>query len=453
MTNNSSTSLALPYGNYKGDNPAVAAVYLPYKKSIYLMIGISLVIVIFGLFVPMESAAIAKAHVVVLTNRKTVQHLEGGIVERILVKEGDIVKTGQPLIELSDIAPRASRSIFYRDLYEAQLTEARIIALKEVWEKLSFGEELSKLIASDEAIKAMADEQVKLFATQRETYLGKLEALTLRIKAANEEIGGLQAQVKSASGQLAYIEDEIGTMKRLINDGLSTKPRLLELSRNREKLRGDKGQYTAAIAKTRQNISELEVEILNLKNDFATRNSDELRETQSKISSLSEKLRAASDVVDRTTVTSPSEGIVTGLKFHTEGGVVAPGAPIMDIVPQSDELVVDARINPNDIDVVVAGLDAHIVFSAYKTRSMPRFTGKVTRVSADSFTEQQALQETAYYLAQIKVDKEQLATLANQIKLYPGMPVDVYIHTGSRSFLGYMFAPITDSLHKAFREE
>lgn len=453
MTNGNVISLAFPVSGYKGDNPAIAAVYLPYRKSLYMIVAVSLVIIVFGLFVPVESAAIAKANVVVLSSRKTVQHLEGGIVDRILVKEGDVVKIGQPLVEISDVAPKANRSIFYKDLHATQITEARLTALRDNKETLEFGEELTKAIEADEAIKQMADEQTALSKTQRENYLGKLEALSLRIKAANEEISGLQAQVKSAGGQLVFIEDEISTMKSLISDGLSTKPRLLELSRNREKLRGDKGQYTAAIAKIRQNISELEVEILNLKNDFATRNSDELRDTQSKISGLSEKLRAATDVVERTTVTSPSEGVVTGLEFHTEGGVVAPGAPIMDIVPQSDELVVDARINPNDIDVVVTGLEAHIVFSAYKTRSMPRFTGKVSRVSADSFTEQQGLQQASYYLAQIKVDREQLASLANQIKLYPGMPVDVYIHTGSRSFLGYMFAPITDSLHRAFREE
>lgn len=438
---------------YQGDNPAIAAVYEPYRASVRVMSLIAVIIILFGLIVPVESAAIAQARVVVLSNRKTVQHLEGGIVQKILVKEGDKVSAGQPLMELSDIAQKANRSIFYKDLSSSQITKARLLALRDGKETIAFDEAFQASIDADEDVGKMAEEQTALFETQRETYQGKLKALGLRIHAANDEITGLEALVNSASDQIKVIDDEIATMGRLVAKGLATKPRLLELQRTQKKLQGDKGQYTATIAKTRQSVNELEVEILNLKSDFASRNSEEMRETDSKISGLSEKLRAASDVVDRTIVVSPSEGVVTGLKFHTEGGVVAPGAPLMDIVPQSEELVVEAKISPSDIDVVVSGLKARVVFSAYKSRNLPNLEGNVTRVSADSFTEPQGLQETSYYTAQIKVDSEQMKTLTSHVKLYPGMPVDVYINTGSRSFVGYLLDPVTDSMHKAFSEQ
>lgn len=443
----------LSRSEYRGTNPAIAAVYEPYRASVRVMSLIAVIIILFGLIVPVESAAIAHARVVVLSNRKTVQHLEGGIVQKILVKEGDSVTAGQPLMELSDIAQKANRSIFYKDLSSSQITKARLLALRDNKESIVFNEALQASIDADDEVGKMVQEQSSLFETQRETYQGKLKALSLRIKAANEEITGLEALVKSTGDQLKVIDDEIATMGRLVAKGLATKPRLLELQRTQKKLQGDKGQYTATIAKTSQTINELEVEILNLKSDFASRNSDELRETDSTISGLTEKLRAASDVVDRTIVVSPSEGVVTGLKFHTEGGVVAPGAPLMDIVPQNEELVIEAKISPSDIDVVTNGLQARVVFSAYKSRNLPNLEGIVTRVSADSFTEPQGLQETSYYSAQIKVDSEQMKTLNSHVKLYPGMPVDVYIKTGSRSFVGYMLAPVTDSMHKAFSEE
>lgn len=438
---------------YTGSNPAIAAVYDAYRRSIQIMLAITFILVVFGMIVPVDSSTVAKARVVVLSNRKTVQHLEGGIVRKLLVKDGDVVTVGQPLMELSDVAPKASRSILQADLLEAQMTEARLVALRNNKPEITFGQELDEKIAHDDKVAKMAKEQTTLFTTQRDTYHGKLKALVLRADQAREEIIGLKAQAQSASSQLEIIEDEIETMEKLIAQGLSTKPRLLELKRDKQRLNGDKGQFVSTIAKTQQGISEIDVEVLNLKNDFSTQNSNELRDIQSKIADISEKLRAASDVVLRTVVTSPSEGIVNGLKFHTEGGVIAPGTPIMDIVPQHEELVIDAKINPMDIDVVTAGLEAKVVFSSYKVRSLPRLTGKVTQVSADSFTEQQGLQENSYYTAQIQVDSNQLKILAPQIKLYPGMPVEVYIRTGSRSFLGYLFAPITDSLHKAFIEK
>jgi HlyD family type I secretion membrane fusion protein len=158
--------------------------------------------------------------------------------------------------------------------------------------------------------------------------------------------------------------------------------------------------------------------------------------------------------MERTVVLAPTEGIINGLKFHTVGGVVAPGAPILDIVPQSDLLVLEVQVKPTDIDVVKPGLESRIIFPAYKSRRMPMFMGKVTKVSADAFTEQQGMQTISYYTARVEVDGTQVKSLEHSgVNLYPGMPADVYIRTGSRSFLGYLLEPLTDSMDKAFKEE
>lgn len=437
---------------YVGNNPAIAAIYGPYRASVVLMFVITIIIIVFGTLIPVESAAIAKAHVVVLSNRKTIQHLEGGIVRQLLVKDGDRVKIGQALLELSDVASKASRSILQSQLYAEQATEARLIALRDGQPAITFSGDFLALTKSDVELKKMVDEQTALFTNQRQSYIDKVKTLKLKTEQIRDEIAGLKSQVSSAASQTNFIDDEIKTVREMVRKGLAPKPRLLSLQRERERLIGDKGQYTASIAKSSQAMNEIDVQLLNLANEFQTQTADDLKNTHGKVLDLQEKLRAASDVVTRTVITSPTEGIITGLKFHTEGGVIAPGTAILDIIPQNEQLVLEAKINPLDIDVVTSGLEARIIFSAYKSRNLPQLHGKVTKVSADSFTESQAMGDMSYYKAQITVDPKELTRVASTIKLYPGMPVEVYIKTGSRSFLGYLFAPLTDSLRKAFKE-
>jgi HlyD family type I secretion membrane fusion protein len=242
-------------------------------------------------------------------------------------------------------------------------------------------------------------------------------------------------------------------MQKLVKRGYAAKSQLLALQRHKEELEGNRGQYMAGIAKVQEAMIETDLQLIDFNNEFATQIADEMREVQATISDQEEKLGAASDVLGRTTITAPYEGIVTGLKYHTIGGVITPGTPIMDIVPQADRLVVEAQVQPHDIDVVEAGLETRISFSAYKTRSLPRLSGKVVQVSADAFTHQQGPAMPSYYTARVEVDAQELSRLHNKVRLYPGMPVDVFIRTGSRSFLGYVFAPITGSLERAFNED
>lgn len=438
---------------YKGNNPAVASVHAPLRAATIVITAITLITIIFGIIVPIESAAIARGSVVVISKRKTVQHLEGGIVKNILVEEGELVKKDQPLIEISDIAPKANREIVQSELWSLRAAEIRIQALQNNSESLEFPDEL-KLAAKDQPeLSKTMHSQLDLFNTQRDGQQGKLNSLKQRMEGMKEEIIGLKAQKESAEGQLVLTKDELEGIEELFKKGMATKPRLLDLQRRAEELRGNSGQYAAQIAKAEQSITEAQMDVINLTNEFASKIAEESRDVRSKISDYEEKLRAATDVMQRTIITSPSEGIVTGLKFHTVGGVIAAGAPIMDITPQSDKLVVEVHVQPTDIDVVESGMNARIVLSAYKSRRMPLLTGKVTQVSADTFNEQQGVQSLSYYTARVEVDSTELAALDSKIKLYPGMPVDVFINTGSRSFFAYMLAPLTDSLDRAFKED
>lgn len=438
---------------YKGNNPAVAGSYAPIRATAIVVSAITLLAIVFGIIVPIESAAIAMGNVVVISKRKTVQHLEGGIVKNILVEEGQLVKKDQPLLEISDVAPKANREIVQGELWAMRASEARLYSLQNNSEQIEFSDELNLVAKEQPELVKTIQLQTDLFNTQREAQQGKLNSLKQRIEGMKEEIIGIRAQKESAEGQLVLIKDELVGIEELYNKGMATKPRLLELQRRAEELKGNSGQYAAQIAKTEQSITEAQMEVINLTNEFASKIAEEARDVRSKISDYEEKLRAATDVMQRTVITSPSEGIVTGLKFHTVGGVIAAGAPIMDITPQSDKLVVEVHVQPTDIDVVEVGMDARIILSAYKSRRMPLLTGKVTQISADVFSEQQGIQNISYYTARVEVDSTELSALDSKIKLYPGMPVEVFINTGSRSFFAYLLAPLTDSLERAFKEE
>ncbi len=437
---------------YTGANPAVNAAYSPLRYSLIIMIGLFTLIFIIGGLAPIKSAALASGTIVVVSNKKTVQHLEGGIISEILVKEGDTVTKGQPLIELNDISPKAARNIAKIELFMARITEARLLALKSENPEMEIAREILKEAKSNKDLQNTIETQRDLFVTQFDMQESKLATLKQQIEEYKEEISGFQAQVDSADAQLELIVEEITPMKRLVKKGYAAKPQLLALKRKKEELHGNKGQYLASIAKAKQSIREAELQLATLRNEFSSQIARELSEAQSKISDNEERLSSADDIVKRTIIDSPYEGIISNMKYHTVGGVIAPGEPVMDIIPQNEQLEIEVQIQPADIDVVTTGLDTRIIFSAYKTRSMPELSGKVVRVSADVLATEE-LQPAPYYKARVAVNDEELEDLKNSVRLYPGMPVEVFIVTGSRSFLGYMLAPITGSLDRAFRED
>lgn len=423
-----------------------------------IVFGIWVMLIFFGFFgvwaalAPLNSAAIARGTVVVDSSKRTIQHLEGGIIQEILVRDGDKVEAGQPLIKLSPTAAKAKQDTLVAQYLATKALEARLLAERDGLSEVVFSEELLNSKSDLEVQKTM-DAQVRLFTTRKDELEGKINVLNQRIAQLNNQIRGLKSQAEAARSQNGYIKEELVIVRKLLEKGDANRPRLLALQRTEAQLQGQQGQYQAEAARAQQSITEAELEIINAKNARLNEVAKELRDTQVNVADLQEKVRASKDVVDRIVITSPVVGVVNGMLYHTVGGVIAPGAAIMDIVPQNDKLVIDAQVLPMDIDIVHVGLKARVKLNAFKSRSAPILEGKVVKISADKFVDKGS--NNSYYLARVEIDQKDLARFmkVEQSDLYPGMSADVLIVVGTRTFLKYLFDPITDTFNHAFREK
>ena len=419
-----------------------------------VFLGVAIIAVAFGglgtwsALASLSSAAIAPGVVAVEGSRKTIQHLEGGIIEDILIEEGAYVEADQVLIRLAETRPNALYAMLLGQYRAARALEARLVAEREGLASIAFPDELVDAAGDPEVIEILQG-QTQLFETRRTSREGQIAILQQRTAQYEEQIAGIAAQRRSSQEQIALINDELEGVRELYEKGLAKKTRLLELERAAAELNGEIGQLSAEISRTKQSIGEAELRIIDLDNEFRTEVSNELREVQERLAELEEQLGAQKDVVERLEIRAPQAGIIQGLKFHTPGGVITPGAAILDIVPTEDRLLIEAHVRPEDIDSVHAGLWAEVRLTAYKQRSTPQLDGEVTSISADRFVDERT--GIAYYLARVEVDADELARL-DDVELYPGMPADVYILTGERKAFEYFLAPITNSMHRAFRE-
>ena len=420
-----------------------------------ILFGVWTVIAVFGVFglwmalAPLDSAAVANGQVVLDTNKKSIQHLEGGIVEEILVHEGIRVKRGQPLVKLNETASKSRLDLYRGQFLSAKAVEARLMAERDAKNEIAFPQEVLNF-EQDDNVRQIIETQRNLFKTRRETLEGQSNILKQKIEQSKQEINGLEAQVKSGTSQIALLNEEIGNVQTLLAKGNASKPRLLALQRQAEQLKGQRGENQAMISRAQQNIAESNLSISTQKSDFMNKVAQELKETQNEVADLNERIRASADVMDRVVITSPIDGIVTGLAVHTVGGVIKPGDTLMDIIPQNEKLIVEAQVHPQDIDVVHEGLTARVRLTAYKTRRVPMIKGKVLTVSADKFVDQRT--GASYFLARIEVDPEELKKL-HDVELSPGMPAQVLIVTGERTMMAYLVNPLSDALSTAFREQ
>ena len=420
-----------------------------------LLAAAIIILVFFGGFgawavlAPLDSAALAPGRVTVASNRKTVQHLEGGIVKELLVKEGDAVAGDQVLIKLDDTQARARLDLLYSRYDKLLATEARLETEQASAAEIVFPESLTSRRHQPQVAKILDAEKALFEARQRSTE-GRIHIFHKRIDQLNKEISGLAAQVAAEDEQLVIIEDERASFEVLFKKGVVGKARLLRLKREAAKLKGERGDHLSQITQARQRIGETELEIIDLKNSMLNQVVSGLSDTQAELVDVSERLKAAEDILVRTDIRAPQAGDVMGLNVHTEAGVIAPGQRLLDIVPEDDTLVIEAQVTPNDIDVVYAGLPAQVRLTAFKQRNTPLLDGKLTRVSADSFTDERS--GASYFLARITIDAAELKKLDGR-ELYPGMGAEVMIKTGKRTTMDYILAPLTDSLRRAFRED
>lgn len=420
-----------------------------------IIVGFGILILFIGTFLvwsllfPLDSAAIAQGKLVVEYERKTIQHMEGGIIKKIFINEGSVVKANTPLMQLDDTQAKASLDLLQGQVNENLAGEARIFAELNYQKEVTYPAELLKA-ATNPKVQKIISGQNRLFTANVNSYEGQTKVLNERIGEFKQEIESLNAQVTSNTDQLKLIEEEIKAVAYLEARKLIDKPRLLALKREAARLAGNRGENLGLIAKAHQSISETKSQIYTMIESRRKSLLEELREIQQKLADLLERRKAAEDILHRTLIVAPRAGTVIGLKKHTVGGVITPGQDILDIIPSGDKLIIEAMVDPLDIDSVRPGLIAKIRLSAYKQRNTPLIEGLVTQVSADVFEEQATKRQ--YYKARIVLDKAELKRLRH-VKLYPGMPVQVMIITEKRTAFQYFITPIRDSFERAFHEE
>jgi HlyD family secretion protein/epimerase transport system membrane fusion protein len=336
-----------------------------------------------------------------------------------------------------------------RHAHQANL--ARLAAEDEGAQTVVFPEALRAREASDARVAELMASQRELFRTRRERLAAEREMLRESIDQIAEEIRGLESQVVSASRQLEIIAEEIADKAGLVRRNLMPKPELLALQRIEASILGDRGDYEAQIARAKQQISEAELRLVTLAAERAAENAEERDRRLGELAEIEEQLAEGEDVLERTVITAPVAGTVHDLRFKTIGGVVRPSDEIMRIVPADDELLIEARVAPNDIDVVEVGMTAEVQLSAFSNRTTPRITGVVRSVAPDRSVDEDTGQ--AFYLARVEVDRAVLAErLGDTAQLVPGMPAQVLIVSTERTLLNYLVKPLLDAFQRSFRE-
>lgn len=426
---------------------------LPTSDRRSRLIGFAIVFVTFGIFgtwatfAPLESAALAPGVVTVQSYRKTVQHLEGGIVKELLAHDGDMVAAGDPLIVLDDTQLRAEYGMTRSQLVASQAMEARLVAERDGLDAIDFGRMLE---ADTTRAQEARESETRIFNARRGSRLGEISVLQKRIGQLNEQISGLQSMISTKRKLETSYSGEIGELRELLSEGYVDKQRLLEQERKLGMLRAEIADHQSDITRTKLQISETELQIVQLNKDFSSEVVGQLAEVQTRVFDLQERISALEDRISRVVIRAPEDGMILGMKIHTVGGVVGPGTPLLDIVPSVSDLIVEAQVSPIDIDRVNVGKKADIRFSAFKNATTPEIEGKVVQLSADRLMNEQT--GMPYYLARVALTEEGIQALG-ALKLQPGMPAEVLINTGNRTMLQYLMQPATDAFARSMIED
>jgi HlyD family secretion protein len=396
-----------------------------------------------------SGAVVASGSVVVDSNVKKVQHPTGGIVGELRVRDGDRVHAGDIVVRLDETVTRANLAIVTKGLGEMMARKARLESERDGLDAITFPAQL--LAEADDPDRAAAmDSERKLFNLRKTARSGQKAQLRERIAQLGEEITGLAAQQNSKAKEIALIERELAGVRELWKQNLVQLTRLTALEREAARLDGERGQLVAASAQAKGKIAETALQILQIDQDIASDVAKELREVDGKIGELVERKVAAEDQLKRTDIRAPQDGTVFQLAVHTIGGVITAGDPIMLIVPEADNLSVEVKVNPQDIDQLQLNQKAILRFSAFNIRTTPEIEGVVTRISADTTTDQRTGQ--SYYTVRIAMAADQIERLG-EVKLLPGMPVEAFMQTRDRTMLSYLIKPLHDQFLRAFREK
>lgn len=421
-------------------------------------LGLGLVALVLGglgtwaALAPLSSAALAPGMVIVENYRKTIQHLEGGIVNQILVKDGEWVEKDQVLLTLSDTQSRAQLEVLWGQYLINLAREARLMALRDEQPTIRFPEELIQAGEDPRASEAMRV-QNQTFQARKLAHENEIRLYQEQVAQLNAKARGIESQKRSTDQLVRSFEGELQDFRKLLEEGYTEKQTVRDLERKYADSVGKSGELQSAQAAVALQISETQLKVLQLKKDLQREVIRELSEVQGLLFELREKVFALRKTVERCTIRAPEAGRVLGLSVHTIGGVIGAGHPILEIVPQDEKLLIEAHLSPMDIDRVKPDQFAEVRFSVFKSKGLPKIEGKVLGLSADIINPQHA-GEAPYYLARVEVSPEGLESLASlHLELLPGMPAEVLIRTGERTFFEYLADPISDSFSRSFIED
>jgi HlyD family secretion protein len=435
-----------------GDGPTVDTgprIARPMRTA-YIALGVFCgLFLLWSILAPLDSAAVANG---ILRadggGRRVVQHLEGGIIREILVREGQMVRAGQPLVILDDTQSNAQDSAL-QSSYDALLAQdARLTAERTGAAAVSYPAELTSRM-SDPAVRAIIAASDSVFRAKRQALAQQISILEQRIGQASADLGSTGAQAAALGDQGALIAQEAESVQALVNEGLERKSRLLALQRQAASIAGQRSQLGGNAARIRDIIAETHAQMAFLRGQQASEAAIQQRDVQASLAEAREKLTVSRDINKRRQVVAPVDGRVVNLRIVTKGGVLGPGQPVLDIVPTNEKIVIMAKLKANDIDVVNAGLEAEVRLTPYKARVMPLLKGTVRTISPDATYDEKT--NNLYYETEILLDPAQMRQLKD-VRLVSGMPAEVFIKLGSRSLLQYLTQPLVDSFHRAFRE-
>jgi HlyD family type I secretion membrane fusion protein len=428
-----------PTDNYKG------VARIGYAVIIFTFVGL----LGWAYFAPLGSAVVASGLISSEGNRKTIQHLEGGMLRKILVHEGDKVKAGQVLFELDPTQADAAAGITKNQYVALKAMEARLLAERDQRPTISFPADLLSQRNDPMVARAITDEQSQ-FLERRQTIQGQTDLMNAQRDQYKSEIEGIDRQTQGLKDQLGFIEDELNDLRKIYDKGLVPRPRLLALEREQASLSGSIGRLTADRSKAVQGMAETQLKIRQIKQQFFEEVSQNITETRVKLAEVTEKEIVASDAQRRINIVSPVSGTAQNLRFFTEGAVVRPAEPLVDIAPNDEAFVIQAHFKPTDVDNVYPGMITEVRLPAFHSRSIPILSGKIESISRDRLSDPEG--KTVYFLGIVRVDVKQLPKEFRS-KITAGMPAEVIVPTSERTALQYLLSPLRDTLRTTMREE
>ncbi|MCX2720876.1 HlyD family type I secretion periplasmic adaptor subunit [Roseibium salinum] len=396
---------------------------------------------------PLASAALAPGIISPDGYRKTVQHLEGGIIRSIHVREGEKVEAGDPLISLDNTRAKALDAEIRERLRHVLATAARLEAERTGAADIVFPDLLHA--ANSPELQRVMEGQRQLLSNRQAAHKGRIQIFKARVRQLEEQNAGLKDVIAAEDEQLALIDEEITAAQALLDKGLERKPRVLALKRYRADISAQKASNRAKIAENAQAVGETELQLLTITEERQEKIGAELADTRRILAELKSQLPSREDILKRTVIRAPVTGTVMNMRVTTESGVMDPGQPLLDIVPEASGLIIDAKVRPTDIERIRPGMPTRVVLTAYRQRNLPQIHGRLRSISADALIEERTGE--SYFLAKVEVAPEELADL-DEVKLVPGMPAEILLMDSEQTLFSYLVAPILDSARRSFRE-